>query len=236
MKFVCRFFLLLFFIIFCRHLHAQKQPVVEFERVDFTQRDSLQLLNEYGKNKKLIPQFMLQTVIALSYYPELKNTHIRFIYKPAHSPLTTRPTFPGVLFKKSKRRFTVTISDSTVAALQPILLKQMDFNTQVGVIGHELSHASDFSRRNIFSLAGSGIGHIFSSHYIDRFEYRTDSICIAHGLGYQLLAWSAFVRKTMHRENWEGADNVNVPAMTRERYMNPSTITKRIAADPSYSK
>ena len=45
--------------------------------------------------------------------------------------------------------------------LEPILLKQMDFNMQVGVIGHKLSHVSDFTKRNIFSMAGSGIGHIF---------------------------------------------------------------------------
>lgn len=231
-----KFSLLFLLIIFSQKIIAQRRPVVEFERVDFTQEDSLQLLKEYGNNKKFIPQFALQSLIALSYYPELKNTHIRFKYKPAHSPLTTKPTFPSVLYKRSKRRFTITISDSTTDKLKPILLKQMDFNTQIGVIGHEFAHAADFTKRNIFSMAGSGIGHIFSSRYIDRFEYRTDSICIAHGLGYQLLAWSTFVRRTMQRENWEGADNVNVAVMTRERYMNPSTISKRIAADSQYSK
>ena len=236
MIFYRKLFILFFLIALSQKMFAQRKPVVEFERVDFTPNDSLQLLKQFGRNKTFIPQFTLQALIALSYYPELKNTHIRFIYKPAHSPLTTRPTFPSVLYKKSKRRFTITISDSTVDKLKPILLKQMNFNEQIGVIGHEFSHVADFTKRNIFSMAGSGIGHIFSSHYIDRFEYRTDSLCIAHGLGYQLLAWSIFVRRTMHRQNWEGADNVNVAVMKRERYMNPSTITRRIAADSLYSK
>src|SRR5256885_12642874 len=128
-------FLFFLLIVFLQKANAQQKPVVEFERVDFTQQDSLQLLKEYGKNKKFIAQFTLQSLIALSYYPELKNTHIRFIYKPTHSPLTTRPTFPSVLFKKSKRKFTITISDNTVDKLEPILLKQMNFNEQVGVIG-----------------------------------------------------------------------------------------------------
>src|ERR1700748_3841987 len=105
MKFVYRICLLLLCIIFIQKVSAQKQPVVEFERVNFTKEDSLQLLKEFGQHKKFIPQFTLQALIALSYYPELKNTHIRFIYKPTHSPLTTRPTFPSVLYKKSKRRF-----------------------------------------------------------------------------------------------------------------------------------
>ncbi|HXL58651.1 MAG TPA: hypothetical protein VN958_20455 [Chitinophagaceae bacterium] len=215
---------------------ATQTPVKHFEHSDFTTEDSIKLLNTYGKNKQLIPEFALQTLIALSYFPELKDTHIRFIYKPAHTPLTTKPDFPDVIYKRSKRTFTITISDSSMWKLQPVLLRCMDFNTQIGVLGHELSHIADFSQNSLLQLIGSGIGHIFSSRYIDRFEYRTDSICIAHGLGYQLLAWSNFVRKTMHTENWDGADNINMPVMNRERYMNPQTIMKRIEKNSLYSK
>ncbi len=227
-------FVLLFLIIACK-VSAQK-PVKHFERSDFTAEDSIKLLNEYGKNKKLIPDFALQTLIALSYYPELKNTHINFLFKPAHTPLTTKPDFPDVMYKRSKRTFTIIISDSSMWKLQPVLLQHMDFNTQIGVLGHELSHVVDFSQNSLLQLISSGIGHVFSSKYIDRFEYRTDSICIAHGLGYQLLAWSNFVRKTMHTENWDGADNINMPVMNRERYMNPETIIKRIKSNHLYAK
>src|SRR5437763_14580879 len=72
-------------------------PVKHFERSNFSTQDSINLLNAYGKNKELIPEFALQTLIALSYYPELKNTHIKFIFKPAHTPLTTKPDFPNVI-------------------------------------------------------------------------------------------------------------------------------------------
>jgi hypothetical protein len=110
----------------------------------------------------------------------------------------------------------------------------MDFNAQVGIIGHELAHVADFKQRSLLSLIGSGIGHIFSARYIDRFEFRTDSICIAHGLGYQLFSWSNFIRNTMHTKNWQGADNINKMPMMRERYMNPSTIEKYIREMPVY--
>jgi hypothetical protein len=229
------FFIVLLFLIITVTISAQV-PVKHFERSDFSAEDSIKLLNTYGRNKELIPEFALQTLIALSYYPELKNTHIKFIFKPAHTPLTTKPDFPDVISTRSKRTFTIIISDSSMWKLQPVLLQHMDFNAQIGVLGHELSHVVDFSQNSLLQLIGSGVNHIFSSRYIDRFEYRTDSICIAHGLGYQLLAWSNFVRKTMKTENWDGADNINMPVMNRERYMNPSTIMKRIEKDPLYSK
>jgi len=226
--------MLLFFLIFSNHVFAQT-PEKHFERSGFSAEDSLKLLKEYGRNKKLIPQFTLQTLIALSYFPELANTHIRFIYRPAYETLETRPDFPGVMNKGDKRTFTITISDSSTSKIEPILLKNMDFNAQIGIIGHELSHVADFSNQSLLHLMGSGIEHVFSKTYIDRFEYRTDSICIAHGLGYQLLAWSTFIRKTMNTENWRGADNIDHMPVKQERYMNPSTIMKHIKNNPLYA-
>jgi len=202
-----------------------QQPVMEFKHSDFTTEDSLRLLNEYGQNKILVNQYALATLVALSYFPELKNVHIEFITKPAYSLLKTSPV-PGGIMSRKTRAYKIVISDSTMWKLDPIMLKRMDFNTQVGVLGHELSHVADFTRRSFANLTGTGIGHL-SSKYIDRFEYNTDSICIAHSLGYQLLAWSRFVRKALNTTNYDGADNINKP-MLHERYMNPETIIERM--------
>ena len=211
-----------------------KKPCRLFERSDFSKEDSTRMAGEFGKNKILPHECSLPALVALTYFPELKDTRIKFVIRKAYSPLKTVPVFPNLLGKRSKRRFVITISDSTVPKMDPILLKRMDFNAQVGVIGHELSHASDFSQRSLTSLMGAGIGHL-SSGYIDKFEYRTDSICIAHGLGFQLLGWSRYVRKALHTENYDGSDNINMPVMDRERYMNPETILKRMASIPTYS-
>jgi len=219
-------FLISVFLILSSSAYAQARPVKHFERSHFSPEDSLHLLNEFGKYKILIPQFALPALVALSYFPELKNTHIKFIYQPAISTLATKPTFPSVVSGGDKRTFVITISDSSISQIQSIILPKMDFNAQIGIIGHELSHVVDFKQRSLLSLINSGIGHLFSSRYIDRFEFRTDSICIAHGLGYQLLAWSTFIRNAMHTGNWQGADNINKMPMMHERYMNPSTIEK----------
>jgi hypothetical protein len=225
---------LLFMLLITGHVFSQV-PVKQFEHAGFSAEDSLTLLKKYGRNKELIPQFALQTLIALSYYPELVNTHVRFIYRHAYETLETKPDFPALLNKSGKRSFTVTISDSSIPRIEPILLKNMDFNAQIGIIGHELSHVADFANQTLLHLMGSGIEHVLSAAYIDRFEYRTDSLCIAHGLGYQLLAWSTFIRKTMNTENWRGAVNIDQMPIKEERYMNPATIMKQIENNPLYA-
>jgi hypothetical protein len=116
--------------------------------------------------------------------------------------------------------------------LMPILFQNLPFNAQIGVIGHELGHVIEFSSMVMPKIVEHAASSV-SSKYVDHFEYKTDSICIAHGLGYQLLEWSMYVRQTMHKDNWDGADNAHDP-MTRERYMNPSTIKKRINQLPLY--
>ncbi len=191
-----------------------------------------QIEHDFGEHKQIPAIYRKQILIALSHFPELKKTHIRIRVKHAYSPLKTTFTrgSPFTLF--ISRKFIITISDSSIDLLEPILYKNLDFNAQVGVIGHEISHITDFSSKGFFGLVIMGLGFM-SSHHIDRLEYRTDSICIAHGLGYYLLAWSRFVRNALHSKNYDGADNIKKP-MNHERYMNPPTIIKRIEADPQY--
>jgi hypothetical protein len=116
--------------------------------------------------------------------------------------------------------------------LMPLLFKNLSFNAQIALVGHELAHVADFSAKTTLQIIKHAVCNV-SARYIDRFEYNTDAICIAHGLGYQLLEWSSYVRMKMNTVNWDGPDYAHKPKK-RERYMNPSTILKRINEDPLY--
>lgn len=187
------------------------------------------LKKEFGNKKKYPAQFERQILIALSHYPELINTPVYFRTRQRHSIAVTRATWAGVFQSVKKRHYVVTISTKTEPMLMPILFTNLSFNAQIGVIGHELGHIVQYASKTTGQLARYVVSNV-SAKYIDRFEYRADSICIAHGLGYQLLEWSSFVRKTMNCENWCGPDYIHRPGK-RERYMNPSTILKRITED-----
>ena len=184
-------------------------------------------LKEFGNNKVIPPQYEKPILTALSYFPELKNVHIVFRIKKAYSGLTTKPNFSSVFKSKDHRTYIITISNETIDTLRPLLLQNLTFEQQVGVIGHELSHVVDFNSKNFPQTLGVGIGHI-SNRYLDKMEFNTDRICIQHGLGKYLLAYSKHVRETMHVHNWRGGDYVNKGNGNGkyERYMNPDTIEK----------
>lgn len=165
--------------------------------------------------------------MALAHYPELKETRIVFRMKTRVVPLATAPAFFSSFRKKEKRKFKVTISRQSIKLIRPILLKNLSLNAQIGVIGHELAHVSDFSTRSFRRLAGVLTGQL-SRKYLDQMEFNTDKRCIEHGLGFQLLAWSSEVRtklsflakkETSHPENKQKEKK-------RERYMSPASIQK----------
>jgi hypothetical protein len=209
-----------------------QSPQKSFNPDSLSENYFTELKKEFGNNKVYPPQFEKQILIALSYYPELKNSPILFRIRKRHTGLNTRATWAGVFQSSRKRHFVITISDSTENALMPVLFKNLPFNAQVGVMGHELAHAVDFFHMTTRQIILHALKNV-SAKYIDRFEFNTDAICIAHGLGYQLLEWSSYVRKKMNRETWRGPDYIHRP-MTKERYMNPATILKRIEANPIY--
>jgi hypothetical protein len=121
------------------------------------------------------------------------------------------------------------MSNKTTQKLMPLMFANLSEEARLGVIGHELSHVVDFSGKNTWQCFKVAVGHL-SANYLDSFEYNTDMICIKHGLGKDLEAWSSYIRNTMHTAFWRGADYADKNNYRHERYMNPSTIEKNITA------
>lgn len=161
-------------------------------------------------------------LLALQFYPELANVKIEFVSKNTLSPLSARPSFISVFKRPEKRKYKIIISNRSIDKLEPILFSNLTFNSQIGVIGHELAHVCDFNRMKGKDFLLLALKHI-SKGRMDLFEFNTDKLCIEHGLGHQLLSWSEEVRIKLNIQKWGGANN---PSGIKERYMNPDTIIK----------
>ena len=221
-------FLLIFILSSCITQNALASVTFEIQSGNDT-------LSAFTKNKKIPAVFALPITTALSYFPELKNIQINFVISKAFTPLSTKPAFTSMFKRKKRRTYIVTISDQSIDTLSHLLYKNLNFQEQVGIMGHELSHVVDFDHQNFFQSTATAIGHL-SKRYIDKMEFNTDLICIKHGLSKYLEVYSMHVRKTMHVSYWRGVDHVFEKDDHIERYMNPATIEKYMQSTPDLNK
>lgn len=210
-----------------RQLYRTIFCVLIFSVPLLTRANEADSLEQYAVNKEIPAQYKQPILTALSYFRELENVHIVFRIKKQRTCLTTKPDLISVFKRKDHRTYFITISDQTIDTLKRLMFENLTFEEQVGVVGHELSHVADFNSNNFLQTVGVGFGHL-SKRYIDRMEFNTDRICIMHGLGKYLLAYSKHVRDVMHVHNWRGSDFVTKgnSGGHYERYMNPDTIEK----------
>jgi len=218
--------LLLISVCILNRSYAQKIIPIEIISNPLQSIDSADLL-QYADHKQLPFGYEKEALVALSHFPELKDVSVKFRIKKSFATLKTRPTFFSMFMPRGHRSYVITISNKTTSKLMPLLFQNISTEARIGVIGHELSHVLDFSTKNDWQCFKVAVGHL-SPRYLDRFEYNTDMICIRHGLGQDLEAWSKYIRKTMHTVFWRGSDYVYKGDSKYERYMNPATIEKNI--------
>ncbi len=188
-------------------------------------------------HRKIIPkEIREQALIALYFYPELKDVDVVFRYRKTITPLSSRPQVLSA-FKKSKNRtYIITISTKSNKKLSPILLSNLPYNAQIGVLGHELGHVAYYNGKNTGQLLGL-FYKIWNTKFVDKFEFNTDLIAIDHGLGYQLYDWSAYVRSVLNVPEWRGASDkypTKEEVEPNQRYMNPETIEKFMESKTIY--
>ena len=225
------FLLVLVRWIFNFNTQAQKGEFA-LDTIQLNKLDTSGFCAEFGKIKKLLPGFEFQCLVALSQYPELKNVNIKFVIAKTEVPLMASPTFWSLFRRKSKRTFQIQISEKSMDFLNPILLKNLSLNAQIGVLGHELAHISDMKSFSFWRFVGHGIKYTLSKPYGDRFEFGTDRIAIEHGFGLPLYCWSAEVRRKLNSTAFFRKQENN---SKRERYMNPNTILNQMADLKIYS-
>jgi hypothetical protein len=171
----------------------------------------------YGIKKHLLREYELQTLIALSYYPELLNEHIRFKYSDINSTAQTTVTF-GSIFKKISKHYIIFINDDIKKT--GLLLSDAPFNAQVAVLGHELAHVTDFKARSFFDMIWWGISYLIVKQQT-RIEMRADKSTIRHGLGWPLYYWADFVLN-------HSSANKRYKRIKENRYMQPDEILEYI--------
>jgi hypothetical protein len=187
----------------------------------------------YAKNKTIPASFEREIYSALSFFPELKDHRIDFVLRKGYAPLSSRPSFGGLLRSARKRTYKVFISTGSGRIWDSILLDKAPYNARIGVLGHELAHVLNFSRMSGVQLGWLGVSHV-SKSYMNRFEFRTDSLAIAKGMGEYLYAMSTHVRRVFGSPDPEERTVTPIVADYKQRYMGPATIRLYMESHPPY--
>jgi hypothetical protein len=214
-----KFFWVLIGIVFFNASYPNDEKSIV--RLSKNEIDSLMLI--YGNNKIILSDFKEQILIALTYFPELKDYHIVFKYSRIHKTMVCRPKIKS--FIKKERNYVICIN--TNKNFGGVLLKDVPFNAQIGVIGHELGHIIDYEKHTKAGIFTRGIDYL-NKKSKKSFEYKIDSITIEKGLGWQLYDWAQY---SMYDNE---ISTEEYKKFKRETYMQPAMIKEYINESEIY--
>jgi hypothetical protein len=177
-------------ILFCQcngsTLYAQKT---------MKQKDTLKFEN------KIVPdEIWRETYVALSHYPELKETPIEFKFKKniQKSFMQAQPKLSGLFKNKKDRGYFVMISEHIKIEDQVFDVKNVPSDVLIGWIGHELGHIMDYRERSALNMIWFGIKYLTSKTYIQEAERAADTYAVNHGLGKYIIATKDFILNHTH--------------------------------------
>ncbi|MFI5133847.1 MAG: hypothetical protein ACHQEB_05895 [Chitinophagales bacterium] len=175
---------LLFISLLQQALNAQTSYEQFYLKRENFENNLTELKKEFG-NKKIIPRELeLECLVALSFYPELKNTDIEFRFGKLNFTMISKPKFSSILKNKSQRQYSIIIQEPGFSK-NNLEWKELSFNALVGWIGHELGHVLHYSHKSSGGILFIGMKYAFPG-YRKKMERFTDQLAIQHELGYAL--------------------------------------------------
>ncbi|QNL49017.1 hypothetical protein H8S90_20035 [Olivibacter sp. SDN3] len=180
-------------------------------------------LARFAKNKQ-IPKVIEKNVLeALSYFPELQETHIKFTFKKRikKSIMQAQPLLGSLIGKKEKRIYKINISALFQLTNTAIPIHQLPDSIMIGWIGHELGHIMDYEQRSTINLIGFGISYVLSNKFVRKAENTADTYAVNNGVGHYIIETKRFI-----------LDHADIPQTYKDRiarlYLSPDDIVEQV--------
>jgi hypothetical protein len=173
-----------------------------------------ELKAKYGQHKNFTPETELAALLALSFYPELRNTPINFKYKEIKTTMAARPRAAMPLSRKRSYNIYINSQASLVGGVN---YAELNLEQQLGIIAHELAHIVQYEQKDNLQLLLMGLRYKWSPDFKVKMERATDQLVIDHGLAGPLRAFSCYVL-------YESKASDSYKEFKRKNYMLPEEI------------
>ena len=193
---VCLFVFLVFFISFKNNAQHRYYKSVSADIVKQF-RDSANRVSNLDSNSLLRKQFNY----VLAFYPKMRVKNILVKYNTSSSIARVKPKFASIFKLAGQRVYTIYFSKQTKTSLDSVLLDNLSFNPQLGLIASQVSIIEDLSTGGIFNLLGFHFKQLTvkgKKEIKEEAELKTIEV----GLGYQLLALNYQYEEKLEISNW----------------------------------
>ena len=151
------------------------------------------LLSIIGDNKGLPPGYEIAAAIAYTAYPELREMNIDMVFTDYGPPMMADIDVWSLFGFRNNRRYIIKLNDNQ-GVFDPILLRALPFDAQIGILAHELGHVAYYHRLNVFEFGKWGISYLMDDAFHATHERTTDLMPVYHGLGSQIYQYAHYVR------------------------------------------
>ena len=174
---------------------------------------------KYHFLQQIPKQYETSILGVISYFPELEKTKIIFKNAQIKTTLNVRPTIGSCLFRqRNKRTYVVRINNKTVDST--VTVKNVPFNAQLGLLGHEFCHIVDYNNRGLGGIVLRLLAYSHSKSK-ETYEKEIDVETIKRGLGWQLFDWANFI---MYQSNAKKKYKI----FKKKFYLEPEEIVSEI--------
>lgn len=222
-------FLLGSFMVRAQHLYY-KNP--DYKTINaFWDTTNRLILKNVDSNNMVKKQFSY----ILKFYPEMLVKNITIEYKESPTIVKTKPKFSSIFKMPSERVYVICFSTTTKSTLDSVILKNLSFNAQLGLIANQVSQIEDMSTGGLFNFLGRYFKQLTSKGQT-RIYRDAEMETLEVGLGYQLLAHNREFDERLRIDNWtdvKGYDNYI--QNYKNRPMRPQRILDLISDLPVYA-
>ncbi len=152
------------------------------------------MMNLVGSNKKLPPGYEKAALLALAAYPQLKDVSIEMVLTNSGAPMESNFVISSLFGKRKDRIYQVLLNDASNTPYDEILLRNLPFDAQVGILAHELGHVVYYDNLSTLQIAKWGLLYLVDNDFRASHEKSTDLMPVYHGLGSQIYQYAYFVR------------------------------------------